>query len=513
MVVSVFAESFPNRPTAGEMDNIVVKGTECTHGVNERCQATQVSPPFVKTNSAGWYLDQNAMGTMASTIRSLVPYYVDTNTVYDGTTNIAMLTTNGLWATLQIGDKTNKFTCIPGSGTNAATYGDNPGKIYIEDLLERYKVAYELKDTFPASSVASLQYWHGVGYGSNFAEAVASAVTNYAKVPNPPLTTELRQHCKVMFWSNKYCHIIPGETPGSSSNRGQQYVTYYSYNYDLVVAVTGNVITNLIATGANLPTIWYTNDTAYLIVTGDTVPDMNGDYYWSTSLYCWARSGSGRIIGGGDPPGSQYQLWEDGSGAYWTNSVPDVESGTYYPAGAPAAGTATVVLRPSYEYTNSTPALASCSGFYNYSGGSWVCASNGHTVANAGVDYWTISDGTSGVHWELSNSTPFGAYTPIGHSGTLTAAESEEVGASGGAGTYVGPHPGTWSPGDEFSWQNENGWWAVCQGTNCYITPDADTLTPAWKKEDSNPNGVYGVIVGTGLFGEANGEIRVETNT
>jgi len=170
------AESYSNRPIAGEMDNIVVQGTECMLGVNERCQATQyatnpvsyqVTPPFVKTNNAGWYLDKDAMGTMASKIRSLVPCYVDPDTVYDGTTNISMLTTNGLWAQLEIGDHMNQFTGTPAIGTNAATYGDYPWRIYAENLQERYQVLNALK-ILPA-----MPYWGGVTVGTNWGAIIS----------------------------------------------------------------------------------------------------------------------------------------------------------------------------------------------------------------------------------------------------------------------------------------------------------------------------------------------------
>ena len=151
LVAGGYAESFPDRPTAGELDEIVELGTGCFHGVNERCWATQYqtnpvqyrAEPF--TNTAGFYLDQSLMGAMASKIKSLVPFYVDTNTVYDGTTNIAMLTVTGLWAQLKIGNWTNQFTCTPAIGTNAATYGDAPWRIYATNLQERCKVLNALK--------------------------------------------------------------------------------------------------------------------------------------------------------------------------------------------------------------------------------------------------------------------------------------------------------------------------------------------------------------------------------
>jgi hypothetical protein len=159
------------------------------------------------TNTIGWFPDRNYMIALDAKIKSLIPYYADTNTVYDGTTNIVMLTVTGLWASLGIGDKTNQFTRTPcwtnsistnwvvnytsywpstnGTATNicytsdyqqvvnyalswtatgghvwvsasnwassvvivtnAATYGEYPWQIYAQDLEERYKVLNALK--------------------------------------------------------------------------------------------------------------------------------------------------------------------------------------------------------------------------------------------------------------------------------------------------------------------------------------------------------------------------------
>jgi hypothetical protein len=149
------------------------------------------------------------MITLDSKIKALVPCYVDADTVYDGTTNIIMLTVTGLWASLGIGDGTNQFTRTPAwtnpistnwivnytsywpstngtatninytsdyrqvvnyaqswtatgghvwvassnwasevvTVTNVATYGDYPWQIYAQDLEERYKVLNALKTT------------------------------------------------------------------------------------------------------------------------------------------------------------------------------------------------------------------------------------------------------------------------------------------------------------------------------------------------------------------------------
>lgn len=209
---------------------------ELVLGVTERCLATQtstnpvafvVSPPsFVRTwysnvyttngvtiytnvvtNTIGWHFDiLNDGGYLDTIIKTIVPLYLNTNTVYDGSTNISCLTVTGLWASLKIGDGTNRFTREPAwtntftnwtvnytsywpstngtatnicytsdyrqvvnyaeswtatggwvwvtssnwasevvTVTNAATYDTYPWQIYTTDLEERYKVLEALK--------------------------------------------------------------------------------------------------------------------------------------------------------------------------------------------------------------------------------------------------------------------------------------------------------------------------------------------------------------------------------
>lgn len=189
-----FSESFPNRPTAYDLEEIVILGKESVLGVSERCYATQyqtnpatyhVSPPFVKTNSAGWYLDQSTMGTMASKIKSLVPYYVNPDTVYTGTTNISMLSVTGVWAELGIGDHVNQFTCIPASGTNPPTYGDYPWRMYEQDLVERCEVLSILcKTAFNPgnSNIRTNVNWKGQDYpGPHYTNRYATSAEAKAK--------------------------------------------------------------------------------------------------------------------------------------------------------------------------------------------------------------------------------------------------------------------------------------------------------------------------------------------
>ena len=74
------------------------------------------------TNTIGWHTDKAMMISLDGTIKTLIPYYVDSNTVYDGTTNIVMLTVTGLWDSLGLGDKTNQFTRTFASTNTATNY-------------------------------------------------------------------------------------------------------------------------------------------------------------------------------------------------------------------------------------------------------------------------------------------------------------------------------------------------------------------------------------------------------
>jgi len=149
-VPALFAESFNSRPLQSELEATVTFGIVCARGVNERCYATQtstnptysVSPTNFAGTNGGWYLNNNLMSNLDLKAQALVPCYVDGNTA-----NIVTFSVTGLWAHLEIGDRTNQFTGTPAIGTNPPTYGDYPWRIYVEGLQERYKVLNALKYT------------------------------------------------------------------------------------------------------------------------------------------------------------------------------------------------------------------------------------------------------------------------------------------------------------------------------------------------------------------------------
>lgn len=185
---SLNAEAFNSRPLQSELETTVAFGIACARGVHERCYATQtstnptysVNPPEFAGTNGGWYLNNNLMSDLDLKAKALVPCYVDDNTIYSGTTNIAMLTTNGLWATLQIGDKTNQFTGTPAIGTNPPTYGDYPWRIYVEEIKERYKVLYSLsKIVLPASTVRLHKSGQSLDNVNGWSDCLSEAELNY----------------------------------------------------------------------------------------------------------------------------------------------------------------------------------------------------------------------------------------------------------------------------------------------------------------------------------------------
>jgi hypothetical protein len=106
-----------------------------------------------ETNSLSGYTDHGLMVLVDSKIQEACPYYVDTNSVYDGTTNIVMCTFTGLLTSLHIGDGTN-FTATPcwtnnpgttNCTTNAATFGPWSRRNYRVAWQERYKVLEALR--------------------------------------------------------------------------------------------------------------------------------------------------------------------------------------------------------------------------------------------------------------------------------------------------------------------------------------------------------------------------------
>ena len=152
------------------------------------------------TNTISFYTDHSFMVSLDSTIKALVPYYCDTSSIYDGTTNISMLTVTGLFSSLQIGDHTNQFTAIPcwtnnvgqtNCTTNAATFGPWAWRNYVVAWQERYKVLNALKMTkqhqmaiWKSKGNATWNYYYPGSFGLPQLKAqMESYYTNNAYTP------------------------------------------------------------------------------------------------------------------------------------------------------------------------------------------------------------------------------------------------------------------------------------------------------------------------------------------
>lgn len=110
----------------------------------------------IKTNAFGWYIEQNLLTNLDAKIKALVPYYVDTNTVYDGSTNIVMLTVTGLWDSLKIGDGTNQFTIVP-PWTNITT-----------NWLVNYTNYYPFTNGSTTNIIYTTAFYQAVSYATNW---------------------------------------------------------------------------------------------------------------------------------------------------------------------------------------------------------------------------------------------------------------------------------------------------------------------------------------------------------
>jgi hypothetical protein len=184
---------------------------------------------------------------------------VDTNTFLP-------LTFTGLLASLSLGDGTN-FTRTPAIGTNAATYGELPMRIYVQDLQERYKVlsALNARSSFSLSNAScqfssSLSGLVGAGY-TNCADILDIIPSHYeagalaaAAFTNPTTYFGFRQYgerSQAYFFS-------------------QAAVLYASISYYTNI-FNPPVVKNELFVTTNIPSITYTNDrqasaTKYLLV-------------------------------------------------------------------------------------------------------------------------------------------------------------------------------------------------------------------------------------------------------
>lgn len=134
---------------------------ETTLGTVERCLAPNVSVTPLSvveswvdtnescevTNAIGWFIRADMLNQTDSKMKELPPHYTTTRPGFYISNTVGM-TVTGIFADMQIGNRTNQFTRTPTNGTNLATYGDYPEQIYKECLEERYKFLWALSNSF-----------------------------------------------------------------------------------------------------------------------------------------------------------------------------------------------------------------------------------------------------------------------------------------------------------------------------------------------------------------------------
>lgn len=153
---------------------------EVMQGTIERSLAADQPPPniveiwtengtnYAVTNAIGWYVSLSQVTNLASHVRGLVPYYLDTQTMEN-------YTVTGLWASLEIGDRTNLFN-IEASPTWFLSQSD---------LLEIYKVLEKLRTLKIAYAVSADRFSSVAGGGVNgenivWTNATTSAESNFS---------------------------------------------------------------------------------------------------------------------------------------------------------------------------------------------------------------------------------------------------------------------------------------------------------------------------------------------
>lgn len=460
--VSVFAESYPNRPTASEMDEIVERGTECVRGLNERCWATQYqtdpaayqAEPF--TNTAELYLDQSLMGTMATNIKSLVPYYVDPNTVYDGSQNIVTQTVAGLWALLEIGNHIDQFTCMPASGTNAATYGDNPWPIYVANVQERYQVLWAQQQTKVESHYSWMEKYYGFGEGGTAGEAYNAAEAAYTKVADYAGGEDIRQTCKITWYSNM---TVQGGGGATNENGQDGNLETHSYGYgeevterdDLIVT---NVFTNesvIVVSSSNVVQIIVYTTNIIVSASGGLIPDATGGYteiLTSEGYRRWDKDGGGAyitypVIGGYAELHMGTSWWEKAV----NNDPATLVNGTWTPIEISGASGEPY---PSFDIdiTYGPTAVDYSGTYYQIEEGVWQGMpgyiffwAGGEPSEDSWVIYTSTSLATNESYLVRGNGNPVqGNYSAVNFIAD-TVANQVGNGSYLCSGTYVGPYP------------------------------------------------------------------------
>jgi hypothetical protein len=431
------------------------------------------------TNALTWQLAGKTMLTSNdASFKLAIPYYVQTNTVTNYTTNMLMHTFTGMVDSLGIG------------------FSNWPYQVEYTNYEDRYKVLNFMEWTKREAVSTNMDWWYGTAQyettnttlnPSTWTEVYNAAAANYSLRTNE--VDIMEQDCTKKWWL---------ETKNVGSN---------VYQTNLLVTTVSNyiaVVTNIYFCTTITE---YTNE-AYRVTGGDDVyPDVRGDYLPVDDYYYYADVGA--YLGGG--------LLQGPIGA-WTNTTTNLV-GVYYPADINAAGIVTSTL---YYFTNSLD--VACGSYtqatdkwyrgdwilWEESSEFWVCSTSLNYTANNFVFYMFGSAPTSSVSPSQWTFLYLDGANYKGRDG-----EAESYFTYTYSNSVIDPS-GTFTPNGDFESKPAwiNGAWSVVYSNGWYyITTSTNELSPAWKRETESagahsPGLTYSIIVGTNIAGTATAVYR-----
>lgn len=473
-------------------------------GTAERCIATQTGitnyavPQLVYeyeirntngnmitvTNALTWQLDSGMLVSNDVTLKSVVPYYVRTNTVYDESPDVTMWDFDSLTNSLGI------------------AFDDFGYIIAYTNYEDRYKALQTMSATWRVPTNVYGEVWKGMGVGATWNDAYNAAVSNYALDSSGVITDPIDIHTKGAYWSGFYSNYIPGEYENTS--RGSSSVP---------TTVTLNLTSsdNVINDGTNI--CLYVDDTAYqtvtnIVVTGNPYPDATGVYYQGLYPYEIGNNYTYHHVDG-------FILFYDDIDFVWTIDFAWANTngtllGKYDPV--PGMGGSGILTASVYEvvdlYATNIP-----SGCYTNDGaGRWwlddaVLYDDGVVwlVTNSRLGLFSgVSPDESDADWYLYDSQTETYSETMDIFGTSIVDSATSLNPTDPSGTY-GPAP--YPVPIHYLWEHEEGdWWVTYDSGNYYITQNTNTLTPAWYLEsedagDESPGLTYTDITGTGIYG------------
>lgn len=437
------------------------------------------------TNALTWMLASKGMLTSNdASFKLAIPYYMQTNTVTNYTTNMLMHTFTGMVDSLGIG------------------FSNWPYQVEYTNYEDRYKMLNFMEWTKRDGTVTNMEYWLGTGqYETNnatpatngYALAYSAAVVAYTQQWSGASNLTFVQDCYKRYW-------LETNNVGSNAYQTNLVVTTVS-NYVITVAETNMFFTN--SPGSLIVTNY--------IVTGTMTPDVTGKIFYADPDLPRDRAIETNKLFNifyGDEVSASY-IYFDGLGSIFTSETASA-TGVYYPVtNFGVSGIATVEV---YSVTDLWPTVDT--GLYTNNGaGSWYLGDHyiSPTTNIADCSYIAVDPDNDLTMYVYFAETLWVLYhIPLAQKALAGSASWWPVTNIVFTNNPVDPS-GTFTPTVDFeskpAWTN--GAWSVVYSNGWYyITTNTSELSPAWKLETESagadsPGLTYSNIEGTGITGTA----------